>query len=306
MMRSNLFNVLLVSILFFQHSLSIKLVRRDLSLSDQFSQNLTLINPTPTENPIATVEKNVPTVNPNPTLSNSSITNSKVTVYDVCTMPQSFSLTFDDGPSKYSEGLDNLLNSNGAKASFFVNGNNVGCIYDFAPVLISRFNAGHLIGSHTWSHIHLKEASYEETHLQLELLEQALIKILGVKPLWFRPPYGEYNDVTLQVLAERGYKGLVLWNHATNDADSNPPSPDEIIQTYPSYAEKSIILNHEILEFTTQTVIPTVLPQLKDKFKLVTSTSCLNLSNDPKDWYQFVGKPSTKDASWTCEGTPSG
>lgn len=289
MMKSNLFNILLVSILFFKTSSSIHLPKRETDLSAKLYQNLQAI-PTNT-----TSDNTAP-----PT------TNAKVPVYDACQMPQSFALTFDDGPSQYSEALDNLLNTNGAKASFFVNGNNIGCIYDYAPLLIARFNAGHMIGSHTWSHIHLNAASYEQIHQQLDLLEQALIKILGVKPLYFRPPYGEYNDLVLQVLAERGYKGLVLWNQATGDANDAPPSADSLIQSYQSYGEKTCVLNHEILSSTPQTVIPAVLPQLKEKFKLVTAPSCLNLSNDPKDWYQFVGTPSTKDASWTCSGTPSG
>ncbi|EGG03026.1 family 4 carbohydrate esterase [Melampsora larici-populina 98AG31] len=282
--------------LFFSNSLTIKLVKRQTDLSDQLSQDLSQLDPTSSTIPNP----------PSSSVSNTLTTNTKVPIYDICSMPQSFALTFDDGPSEFSAGLDTLLNSNGAKASFFVNGNNVGCIYDYAPVLIARFNAGHLIGSHTWSHIHLNSATYEEINQQLDLLEQALIKILGVKPRWFRPPYGEYNDLVLQVLAERGYKGLVLWTHATGDANSNPPSPDSIVQFYQSYGEKSNILNHEITSSTPQTVIPAVLPQLGEKFKLVTAPSCLNLSNDPKDWYQFVGTPSTKDASWTCSGTPSG
>jgi peptidoglycan/xylan/chitin deacetylase (PgdA/CDA1 family) len=37
-------------------------------------------------------------------------------------------------------------------------------------------------------------------------VEQAFIRILGLKPLYFRPPYGSINDLVLQVLGSRGYK----------------------------------------------------------------------------------------------------
>lgn len=47
----------------------------------------------------------------------------------------------------------------------------------------------------------------EELHYQLDLLETALWKILGVKPRFFRPPFGEYDNKSLKVLQERGYSG---------------------------------------------------------------------------------------------------
>ena len=41
---------------------------------------------------------------------------------------------------------------------------------------------------------------------ELEKVETAFINILGLKPLYFRPPYGNINDLALQVLGQRGYK----------------------------------------------------------------------------------------------------
>ena len=37
-------------------------------------------------------------------------------------------------------------------------------------------------------------------------METAFINILGLKPLYFRPPYGNINDLALKVLGYRGYK----------------------------------------------------------------------------------------------------
>ncbi|KNZ57715.1 hypothetical protein VP01_208g2 [Puccinia sorghi] len=68
-----------------------------------------------------------------------------VPVYEACRAPGSFSLTFDDGPSEYSTALDATLDRNKVKASFYINGNNAGCIYDYADLLLRRFKAGHLI-----------------------------------------------------------------------------------------------------------------------------------------------------------------
>ncbi|KAG0152341.1 hypothetical protein CROQUDRAFT_35501, partial [Cronartium quercuum f. sp. fusiforme G11] len=101
---------------------------------------------------------------------------------------------FDDGPGELSKDINNLLKINKAKASFFINGNNEVCIFDHANELISRFYDGHLIGNHGWSHAHMKNLDKNDMHNQLARVEDAMIKILGVKPLYFRPPYGKSFD----------------------------------------------------------------------------------------------------------------
>ena len=42
---------------------------------------------------------------------------------------------------------------------------------------------------------------------QITLVETALKKILGVKPAFFRPPYGAYNAAAVKIIKARGYKG---------------------------------------------------------------------------------------------------
>ncbi|KAA1085342.1 hypothetical protein PGT21_003963 [Puccinia graminis f. sp. tritici] len=229
-----------------------------------------------------------------------------VPVYTTCNTPGSFSLTFDDGPSEFSSNLDATLDNSNSKASFFINGNNFGCIYDHAGPLLDRFNNGHLIASHTWSHVHLNQGTYEQIAYQLELIENAMIKILGVKPLYFRPPYGEYNEVVLQVLRDRGYRGLILWSQDSGDSLGAPPSSSEIIESYRSYPAQTNVLNHETKSFTVNEVIPNVIPILKDRgFNLQTVPACLNLGSNPSDWYVSVQQPGSRDETWTCNGTPS-
>jgi peptidoglycan/xylan/chitin deacetylase (PgdA/CDA1 family) len=40
---------------------------------------------------------------------------------------------------------------------------------------------------------------------ELSKIENALKKILGIKPKFFRPPYGSFNQAALDVLESRGY-----------------------------------------------------------------------------------------------------
>lgn len=227
-------------------------------------------------------------------------------VYNSCRLPKSFSLTFDDGPTEFSAKLDRTLEKANLRGTFFINGNNYDCIYDRSQLLIERFKKGHLIGSHTWSHVHLTQGTYKQISHQIELIEKAMIKILGVKPLYFRPPYGEYNDDVIKVLKERGYKGMILWSEDSQDSLESPPSSSEIVSNYQTYSEKTIVLSHETHNFMIDEVVPAVIPKLKAKgFKLLPVADCLELGSTPSDWYETVKMPGSRDESWTCDGTPA-
>lgn len=62
---------------------------------------------------------------------------------------------------------------------------------------------------------HARKLIYDS---DLNKLETAFIKILGRKPLYFRPPYGSYDDRVLNVLAQRGYKKVFLWTDDTRES----------------------------------------------------------------------------------------
>ncbi|GAA6059944.1 hypothetical protein JCM10212_003084 [Sporobolomyces blumeae] len=222
-------------------------------------------------------------------------------VITTCKNQGQFALTFDDGPYVYGPEIDQTLAQNNAKATFFLNGNNWDCIYDRADDLKARYAAGHLLGSHTWGHDDIATLSVDELNQQLQLVEDAFKKILGVKPRFFRPPYGSYNAQALQVLKQRGYT-VVNWSF--DSGDSVGKSPSSSIAAYKklaqSYPKPQIALNHETYKGTAEKVVPNVVPMLISKgYKLVTVAECLGVSP-----YQSVGKASKRDSSWTCDGKP--
>lgn len=66
-----------------------------------------------------------------------------------CTVPGTIALTFDDGPFIYTAQMLDTLAFHGARATFFLNGQNKGSIYAF-PDLVERIVAeGHQLASHT-------------------------------------------------------------------------------------------------------------------------------------------------------------
>jgi peptidoglycan/xylan/chitin deacetylase (PgdA/CDA1 family) len=50
------------------------------------------------------------------------------TIITACTVPNTFALTFDDGPFQYTDELLDTLAAAGVKSTFFVNGQNFGSI----------------------------------------------------------------------------------------------------------------------------------------------------------------------------------
>ena len=66
-----------------------------------------------------------------------------------CRKIKCVALTFDDGPSDYTEGLLDTLDRYDAKATFFVLGPSAAAY----PSTIARMaETGHELGNHTWSH----------------------------------------------------------------------------------------------------------------------------------------------------------
>ncbi|KAK4703132.1 hypothetical protein P7C70_g3085, partial [Phenoliferia sp. Uapishka_3] len=223
------------------------------------------------------------------------------TVITTCTESGTFAMSFDDGPYMYGSSIAKYFEQHGSLASFFVNGENYDCIYDYADDLIERYQAGHLIGSHTWGHDDVTTLNADEFNQQLDLVETALAKILGVKPRFFRPPYGTYNNQALKILKERGYT-VVTWDF--DSGDSTGSTPDQSVEAYSTiygdYPKPHMALNHETYAGTAQEIVPKVVPKLLlAGYKLVPISDCLGV--DP---YQSVFKAGTRDDTWTCDGTP--
>jgi peptidoglycan/xylan/chitin deacetylase (PgdA/CDA1 family) len=63
-------------------------------------------------------------------------------------------LSFDDGPSAYTERLLDILEKHGAKGTFFLVGKGISYRADTVKRM---YEAGHDVGTHTWSHPELFE-----------------------------------------------------------------------------------------------------------------------------------------------------
>ncbi|KAK7046393.1 hypothetical protein R3P38DRAFT_2873570 [Favolaschia claudopus] len=224
-------------------------------------------------------------------------------VYDSCINANDIALTFDDGPYIYLRDISDQFTRAGAKATFFMNGNNWDCIYN--PDRISdvkyAFAAGHMIGSHTWSHADLTSLSTPQIQDAMFRMEEAFSRILGIKPAFMRPPFGDYNNNVQSIAAARG-QSLALWDWDTGDADGNTTAQSEAVynDVVNAKVKNALILEHETEETTDSTLVPYAINLFQSKgYNLVTMAQCLGV--DP---YQAIGVPQQQTPSWTCDGTP--
>ena len=131
-------------------------------------------------------------------------------------------LTFDDGPSKYTDSILNYLTMYDLKATFFV----VPAGSAESNARLKRIaDAGHTIGIHTASHEYNKIYESVEAYLDdFKLAYDRVYEATGIKCKLFRFPGGSINDYNESIrddlIAEMTRRGFIYfdWNVDSSDA----------------------------------------------------------------------------------------
>lgn len=123
-------------------------------------------------------------------------------------------LTFDDGPNpRFTPQILDILDQYDVKATFFL----VGQEAQMYPDLTLRIvEAGHEIGSHTYSHSNLLGARPSRVRNEIIRGNRAIEAITGQHPRYFRPPRGAYSQTVLDVVAEENQR-LILFSLSSRD-----------------------------------------------------------------------------------------
>ena len=130
-------------------------------------------------------------------------------------------LTFDDGPAPETLEVLKILAQWNAKATFFCIGKEV---ENHTEVLLKIHKEGHLIGSHTYSHIKTFPVFNQmKMNNDIAKAQIAIQKQINLKPLLFRPPFGVTNP---RIAASVKVLGLnsIGWNKRSLDTVSKSRS----------------------------------------------------------------------------------
>jgi peptidoglycan-N-acetylglucosamine deacetylase len=96
-------------------------------------------------------------------------------------------LTFDDGPSEGTPEILEILARHGVAATFFQCGANVDRLPEVTAAVAA---AGHEIGNHSYSHPLFCFRSARFMEEELRRAQDAIGARAGVRPAWFRAPFG--------------------------------------------------------------------------------------------------------------------
>ncbi len=180
-------------------------------------------------------------------------------------------LTFDDGPSKYTDEILDILNEYNIKATFFVLAKDG---YDDQYNRIVR--EGNTLAIHSYSHvydtIYASEDSFRE---DVTAVADYVYNVTGVKVKFYRFPGGSSNRVSsvptssfINILNENN---LVYfdWNVASGDAVSSPLSSSQIYNNVINGCagrDDCVVLMHDAVgKHSTVEALPSIIEKLQSE-----------------------------------------
>ena len=183
-------------------------------------------------------------------------------------VPGKIVLSFDDGPDPaYTPKILDILKAKKAPAVFFTTGLQAN---KFAGLLRRIYAEGHEIGNHTFTHPDISQLPVTELQMELNLSQRLFESELGVKTIFFRPPYDVDSDPDtpadvrpLEVVQQLGY---VTVGDRIDPKDYLLRDPATIIaNTLAQLSAGHIILLHDGGGDRTATVA--ALPELIDRIR---------------------------------------
>lgn len=181
-------------------------------------------------------------------------------------------LTFDDGPSKNTRYILDILDKYDIKATFFVTGNETPEGIEILKEIAER---GHTIGIHSYTHN--LNVIYEDVDAFLEDMDKCRKYIYdntGINPQIIRFAGGSINNydrfVCQQIIAEVIRRGYVYydWNVSAEDAQSGADwtSIYRNITSQMKDKNRAVILMHDSADkYNTVLTLDDIIVYLKDK-----------------------------------------
>ncbi len=120
----------------------------------------------------------------------------------------SVALTFDDGPDAVTERFLDTLEAAGARATFFLAGEQVVGREEMVLEIVGR---GHEVAAHCYHHKSHLLLSPRQTIDDMRRARSAVEEASGTRVRLFRPPYGVFNAASWAEAGRQGWR-RVLWS----------------------------------------------------------------------------------------------
>jgi peptidoglycan/xylan/chitin deacetylase (PgdA/CDA1 family) len=167
-----------------------------------------------------------------------------------CKLVKCVALTFDDGPSPFTDRLLQILKDNNAKATFFLIGNKVAANPGGAKRIA---DAGMEIGNHTWEHPNMTTIPPVDIPSQLSKANDAIYAATGQRPKLFRTAGGLINDEVLEAAKQQGLADI-NWDVIPFDWMNNSNTAATTYMLKTQITPNSVVLFHDTYSSTVDVV----------------------------------------------------
>lgn len=193
-------------------------------------------------------------------------------------------LTFDDGPSKYTEEILDILDTYDVKATFFVLGKET----DYSREMLQEIaRRGHTIGMHSYSHKYAEVyRSVDDFSADFYRIYSYILDNTGIQSTCYRFPGGSSNtisDIDMKVFADFLAEQEIEyydWNISSGDGGSVLLDVDTLVSNSTASISKfstSIILMHDAASRPTTVQ---ALPQIIENILAMEDTVILPITED--------------------------
>jgi len=177
-------------------------------------------------------------------------------------------ITFDDGPTKLTNQILDILKENDVKATFFLIG---GQIQYNKNVVLRIYNEGHGIGLHSYTHEKSKIYKNKDSFLEeMKRTQKEIEDLTNYKANILRFPFGcnnlyyKLDRQMLNLLHEEGLK-VYDWNVDSRDGANHNLPPDKITRNSLSKRERVILLLHcSNLNKNTVKALPSIIKYYRE------------------------------------------
>ncbi|WP_068776970.1 polysaccharide deacetylase [Paenibacillus sp. FJAT-26967] len=177
-------------------------------------------------------------------------------------------LTFDDGPSRYTPQVLEILRKEGISATFFVVGEQVQAYPELARQLVRE---GHAIGNHSFDHTYKNlYKDFTEFWEQVQQTDQAIRQAAGIRTKLFRAPGGTAQNFDAFYFYYMNQAGFTVfdWDVDSNDSKRTGVPAAEIIRSIkkaPPKKELNLLFHDGIGHEETVKALPEIIRYFKSK-----------------------------------------
>lgn len=194
-------------------------------------------------------------------------------ISSVSTKERVVALTFDDGPTEFTEEALDLLKAYNFKAIFFCIGHKIN---QNSEILIRSFKEGHIIGNHTYSHSNFTGfRGKDKIVVEITQTDEIIESVVGKPTKYFRPPFGVTNPSIMRALKKTGHI-VIGWNIRSLDTIKN--KEDKILSRIVKQIRPgSIILLHDTSKKSIHVLEHLLNYMVENNFRCITVEELIKL-----------------------------